>query len=105
MVENFDTSRMYMIDKNGKIFDEISGKLDKGTFFNEVKGNEIYYYSYAEIFYQDGSMLCGFKDDDIVYVEEKISYLGDGKFSESQTIGSRTKAQYAKDKDIDCSNN
>ena len=104
VVECFDTCGMKMVDKDGKVFKEIKGKLtDGGTNFTELKDNDIYFSSYAEVFYQDGSLLCKFKDDDIVYVEEKITYLGNKSFSEQQEINSMTKKEYLKDRTINCS--
>ena len=103
VVECFDSCSMHMVDKDGKIFKGIKGKLNNGTNFSEVKENDIYFASYAEVFYQDESLLCNFKDDDTVYVEEKITYLGNKSFSEQTQVSSKTKEEYLNGRTINCS--
>ena len=104
VVECFDNCEMKMVDKDGKVFKGITGKLtDGGTNFTELKNDDIYFSSYADFYYQDESLLCKFKDDDIVYVEEKITYLGNKSFSEQQEVMTMTKKEYLKGKTLDCS--
>ena len=105
VIEGIDSDLIYMIDKDGNVFEEISGKLNYGTFFNEVKDDTIYFSSYADVFYQDGSLLCGFKETDVVYVEEKIQYLGNKQFGEQETVSSKTRTQIMQENEkyaVDC---
>ena len=62
----------------------------------KVEGKDIYFYDYG-FSYQDGSSLCDVNDNEVVYLNEKITYLGSANFSEKTTVSSKTRAQIMKE--------
>ena len=97
--------KLYYLNNNGKKIGTFNTKLED-TSFEEVKGKEIYAYSFVNaVIHQDTSSVCTYKDTDIIYVQEKMIYLGDNKFSEKEIVKSQNKKEYIEARSIDCSNN
>ncbi len=103
VVESFDSDRIMFINDKGEIFDEISGKLDGGTFLTDVKNDEILIKSYADSFYQYDGALCNLADGTIAYTEEKVIYRGNGKVEPNVVLKQLTKEEYIKEHNVDCS--
>ncbi len=107
----------YFVDSDAKIVGTIGNNDNSTIQYNQlvvpkfsnvevekVEGNDIYFYDYG-FNYQDGSSLCGIDDTEVVYVNEKVSYLGNSKFGEKTTISSKTRSQIMQeDQRFSCEN-
>ena len=95
--------KIYYLNNKGEKIGSFNTKLED-TGFSEVKGKEIYAYSFVSaVIHQDTSSVCTYKDTDTIYVEEKMTYLGNNKFSENEIVKSQNKKEYMEDRSINCS--
>lgn len=103
VINSFSVDYIHYLNSNGEkigSFSSTSGDL----FFKEIKGNDIYATSYiSNGIVQYYLAVCEYSDDEIVMSEKKMSYLGNNRLSDVTTVSTKTKAEYAKEKGIDCS--
>ena len=99
----------YLVDKDAAVLGTI-GNVQNSTIkrtvllvpkfenieVEKVEGKIIYLTDYG-FTYQDGSSLCDVEDNSVVYVSEKVEYLGNNKFGTPTTVSSKTKAQIMKE--------
>lgn len=93
-------------DSNGKIFKKISfdDVLGNGLSSYEINGNDIYIVSNL-LSQDDIAVVCNQKkngkNEDVVF-NERIEYLGDGKFSNFVLLDTIKTNQYIKNNNITC---
>ena len=99
----FDHQDIYFLSSEGKRIGKFDAKL-AAPGLDKIDGKDIYVYSFgSDSITQYEYGVCEFKDTDPVYVEEKMTYLGNNQFSNVQTLKTKTKAEYVKERGIDCS--
>lgn len=102
---SFDNSFITFLNSNGEKIGTFSSRFGS-VEFKGIIGNEIYVKSYiSSVIHQDLSSICEYSNNEIVEVEERMTYLGNNKFSAPKTISQKTQAEYAKENGIDCSKN
>ena len=107
VIESWGDDIIYFINSDGIIFKSIAG-----VNVNEINDKEIYYTILVDSFNQDRGLICNYKDNMIIYTEEKVVYEGNEKVSSPVVIKNMTKKEYlhyiaSEDEDLKniCNNN
>lgn len=112
------SSTLYAVDKAANVigvfvpednnyYENIQKIVSKANYRDKYRfeGNDLYITT-DKLVQDPNYALCNriTNDDEIVVYEEKFTYLGNNKFSDSEVINTVTRKQYMKEHNINCNN-